>query len=63
MAKVIEFLIHLKDDELPEIKEALSPNNLEHVTTKWYAHFIDLDIITLENLVIAAHFMDINPLG
>ena len=43
LEKVIEFLRHLKDNPPPDIEKPLRSNNLEDVTTEWYAGYINLD--------------------
>ncbi len=43
LAKIIEFLQHLHENNPPDIEKPLRSNNLEDITTEWYANFINLD--------------------
>ena len=40
---IIKFLTHLHENNPPDIEKPLRSNNLEDVTTEWYANFINLD--------------------
>ena len=41
--KIIEFCTYIRDNSAPEIEKPLRSNNLNDVTTPWYANFVDLD--------------------
>ena len=60
--KILIFLDHLRENPPPDIEKPLRSNNLEDVTTDWYAKFIDLDDDTVQDIIIAANYMDIKPL-
>ena len=60
--RIITFLGHLKDNPPPDIEKPLRSNNLEDVTTEWYAKFIDLSDDDVQDLILAANYMDIKPL-
>lgn len=61
--KVIEFLKHIKaGNPVPEIEKPLRSNDLKDVTTEWYANFIDLDDDTVQDIILAANFLDIKEL-
>ena len=59
---IITFLEHLHENNPPDIEKPLRSNNLEDVTTEWYANFINLDDEKVQDLIIAANYMDIKPL-
>lgn len=63
MRFVIEFLKHLKEgNPPPEIEKPLRSNDLKDVTTEWYANFIDKDDDTVQDIILAANFLDIKEL-
>ena len=43
LMKIIEFCTYIKDNHPPEIEKPLRSNNLNDVTTPWYADFVSLD--------------------
>lgn len=61
--KVIEFLKHVEaGNPAPEIEKPLRSNDLKDVTTEWYANFIELDDDTVQDIILAANFLDIKEL-
>ena len=63
LAKVLEFLAHLKDgNPAPDIEKPLRSNDMQDVTTDWYATFIDHDDSTVQDIILAANFLDIKEL-
>ncbi len=61
--KVLEFLRHLEaGNPAPEIEKPLRSNDLKDVTTEWYANFIDLDDDTVQDIILAANYLDIKEL-
>lgn len=63
LLKVIEFLKHLQaGNPPPEIEKPLRSNDLKDVTTEWYANFIDHDDDTVQDIILAANFLDIKEL-
>jgi S-phase kinase-associated protein 1 len=61
--KVIEFLKHVDaGNPAPEIEKPLRSNDLKDVTSEWYAAFIDLDDDTVQDIILAANFLDIKEL-
>ena len=63
LSKVIDFLRHLAaGNPAPDIEKPLRSNNMRDVTTDWYANFIDLDDSTVQDLILAANFLDIKEL-
>jgi hypothetical protein len=63
MLKVIAFLKHLNaGNPAPEIEKPLRSNDLKDVTTEWYANYIDLDDDTVQDIILAANYLDIKEL-
>lgn len=61
--KVIEFLKHLAEgNAAPDIEKPLRSNDMRDVTTEWYANFIDLDDDTVQDIILAANYLDIKEL-
>ena len=46
----------------PEIEKPLRSNELKDLTTEWFANYIDIDVDTLQDLLNASNFLDINLL-
>ena len=63
LTKVIEFLKHLHEgNAAPDIEKPLRSNDLKEVTSEWFATFIDLDDDTVQDIILAANFLDIKEL-
>ena len=63
LRKIIEYLHYLKaGNASPEIEKPLRSSDLKDVTTDWYANFIELPDEEVQDLIIAANFMDIKCL-
>jgi S-phase kinase-associated protein 1 len=62
LTKVIEFCTHYKSEPMKEIEMPLKSSDLAEVVQKWYADFIDVDQAILFEIVIAANFLNIQPL-
>ncbi len=62
LAKVIEYLKHIKDNREPEIEKPLRSSKLEDLIDKWYADFIKMDDDLVQDIIIAANFMEIKSL-
>ena len=63
LGKVLEFLGHLKDgNPAPDIEKPLRSNDMKDVTTEWFADFIDHDDNTVQDIILAANFLDIKEL-
>ncbi len=54
---------HLKDGNAPpEIEVPVLSKKMKDNTTQWYANFIDVDEDTLQDIIIAARFLNIEDL-
>ena len=63
LKKVIEWLIHWKDEEPKAIAKPLPSANLKDVTEEWNADFINVtELPTNYDIINAANYMDIKPL-
>eukprot|EP00347_Sterkiella_histriomuscorum_P017320 403349837 len=62
LTKIIDFCSYIRDNAPPEIEKPLRSNNLNDVTTPWYAEFVNLDQEMLFEVILAANYMDIKAL-
>ena len=62
LSKVIEFLIHYKEEPMTKIEKPLKSSNMNEVVQEWYVKFVNVEQETLFELILAANFMDILPL-
>lgn len=63
LTMVIQFLEHLQaGNPAPEIEKPLRSNDLKDVTTEWYANFIEKDDDTVQDVILAANFLDLKEL-
>ena len=61
--KTIDFLLHLQQGNAPpEIEKPLRSNDMKDVTTEFYANFIDLDDERVQDIILAANYLDIKEL-
>ena len=62
LRKVIEFSEHYQSDPLSTIEKPLKSSNIKENVSEWYAEFINLDQEVIFELILAANYMDIEPL-
>lgn len=62
LVKVIEFCKHYLDDNMAEIEKPLKSKEMSAVVSEWYAQYIDIDQQTLFAVILAANYMEIQPL-
>ena len=61
--KVIEYLKHIESGQAPpEIEKPLRSSDLRDVTTEFYANFIDHEHDVVEDIILAANYLDIKDL-
>jgi hypothetical protein len=60
---VIKYLEHVDaGNAVPDIEKPLRSSDLRDVTTEFYAGFIDLEHEIVEDIILAANFLDIKDL-
>ena len=63
LRRVIAYLEHLDEGNAPpEIERPLRSNDIEDVVSDWMANFIKKDIDEVQDLILAANFLDIKCL-
>ena len=63
LAKVVDFCNQHYKDPMPEIMTPIRSCDIEELVPAWYANYIkEMDWKCLQELVLAAHFMDVTPL-
>ena len=62
LKKVVEYLEHYKDEEPKEIEIPLPSPNFSECVDKWDFDFIDIDLDTIFEIILAANYLDIKPL-
>ena len=62
LIKVIEFCTHYKAEPMNEIEKPLKTGNMSEIVQKWYSDFISMDQATLFEIILAANYMNIQPL-
>ena len=62
LEKVKDYLIHYKDKDPQQIKKPIKNNRLEECADKWDVDFLGDDNDVILSLLLAANYMDIEPL-
>ena len=63
LAKVVDFCTHFQTKPMENIEKPLKSSQIaEVVSDPWYAAFVDVEQDMLFELILAANFMDIQPL-
>lgn len=60
--RVVQYLRYHQDNPPREIEKPLKSPNMSEVVEQWDADFVDLEQEQLFDLIIAANFLDIEPL-
>eukprot|EP01040_Poterioochromonas_malhamensis_P005250 gene5250-5630_t len=63
LVKVIEFCQHYIAHPMEEIEKPLKSLNMHELVDEWYANFISVEQQVLFDLILAANYMDIEPLS
>jgi S-phase kinase-associated protein 1 len=63
LEQVVQFLQYIKENPLDKIDKPLKSSNMsENVNDPWYAKFTDKDQSIIFELILAANYLDIQPL-
>jgi len=62
LSKVIDFCTHYKAEPMNEIEKPLKSHKMDEIVQKWYADFVDVDQEALFEIIVAANFLNIQPL-
>ena len=60
--KVLDFCTHYAAEPMPEILKPLKTDDIKTVVPQWYGNYINLDIEDLYQIIIAANYLEIQPL-
>ena len=62
LKKVIEYLEHYENEEPKEIERPLPSLNFEECVDGWDYNFIDIDLDTIFEVILASNYLNIPPL-
>ena len=62
LTKIVTYLEHYADTEPKEIERPLPSNNFNECVESWDYNYIDIELDTIFELILAANYMDIKPL-
>jgi S-phase kinase-associated protein 1 len=62
LSKVLEFCNHYVEEPMNEIEKPLRSANMREVVQDWYADFVSIEQELLFDVILAANYMDIQPL-
>ena len=62
LKKVVEYLEHYENEEPKEIERPLPSLNFQECVDEWDYNFIDLDLGTIFEIILASNYLDIPPL-
>jgi hypothetical protein len=61
--KVLDYLKHIDEgNAAPDIEKPLRSNDMKDVTTEFYANYIDLSDDFVQDIILAANYLDIKDL-
>ena len=63
LKKVIEYLEHYENEDPKEIERPLSSLNFKECVDEWDYDFIDIDLDTIFEIILASNYLDIKPLN
>jgi len=62
LKKIKEYLEHYQDSEPKEIERPLASQNYQDCVEPWDFEFINIELDTIFEIILAANYMDIKPL-
>ena len=62
LKKIKEYLEHYQDSEPKEIERPLASQNYQDCVESWDFEFINIELDTIFEIILAANYMDIKPL-
>lgn len=62
LQRIITYLEHYRDNDPREIERPLPSNNFNECVDPWDYNFIDTDLDSIFELILASNYMDVKPL-
>ena len=62
LKKVVEYLEHYENEEPKEIERPLPSLNFQECVDEWDYNFIDINLDTIFEIILASNYLDISPL-
>ena len=62
LKKIVEYLEHYKNEEPKEIERPLPSLKFEECVDKWDFDYIDINLDTVFEIILASNYLDIKPL-
>ena len=62
LRKIVAFCRHHVEEPMDEIEKPVSKEQIGQVVQAWYAEYIDVEVEMLVEIMLAAHYMGIQPL-
>ena len=62
LSKIIEFCNHYIESPMKEIATPIKSTKMTDIVEEWYSSFVDIEQEDLFKLILAANYMDIQPL-
>ena len=62
LIKVIDFCTHYKAEPMNEIEKPLKSGNMTEIVQPWYSDFVNVEHTALFEMILAANYMNIQPL-
>ena len=62
LIKVIDFCTHYKAEPMNEIEKPLKSGNMTEIVQPWYSDFVSVEQTALFEMILAANYMNIQPL-
>ena len=62
LKKIVEYLEHYKNEEPKEIERPLPSSKFEECVDKWDFDYIDINLDTVFEIILASNYLNIKPL-